>query len=255
MNLCRLKAATVVTRAGARRTSSGIGTLKRCASSTFASFVHGRLPPEFTFLPYYFSLPEQCLLLRAALMKLDSVDRRQARRHRKSLPPPIVCDSPTTAADIFLPDQYYLFEQGHYDGVIRNYRETHITTWPESEIEGLTPVIKRLYDMAPTKNVQTHILHLATDGEIIPHVDNVTASGTWILGVSLGAERVLRLESLDGTDFFEVLLPSGSLYIQRDDTRYNYQHSILMDRGTRGRQVQGGQRISIMIRDLFQPSQ
>jgi alkylated DNA repair protein alkB family protein 7 len=40
----------------------------------------------------------------------------------------------------------------------------------------------------------THALHLSPTGKIDPHVDNVDASGSVIIGVSLGAERVLRLE-------------------------------------------------------------
>jgi len=64
--------------------------------------------------------------------------------------------------------------------------------------------------------IQTHLLHLASHGEILPHVDNVFASGSWILGVSLGAARILRMEHVeDENDCFDVLLPSGSVYVQR----------------------------------------
>ena len=51
---------------------------------------------------------------------------------------------------------------------------------------------------------------------IKPHVDNTEASGSWILGVSLGSLRGLRLENVeDSSDTFEMTLPSGSVYIQR----------------------------------------
>ncbi len=63
-----------------------------------------------------------------------------------------------------------------------------------------------------------HALHLASDGWIAPHVDNVEASGSVIVGVSLGAERIMRLER-EGTpgepEGWEVLLPSGSVYVQQ----------------------------------------
>jgi alkylated DNA repair protein alkB family protein 7 len=39
------------------------------------------------------------------------------------------------------------------------------------------------------------------------------ASGSWILGVSLGAERIMRMEGSEG--MFDVLLPSGSVYLQK----------------------------------------
>ncbi|EPQ58381.1 hypothetical protein GLOTRDRAFT_57321 [Gloeophyllum trabeum ATCC 11539] len=224
----------------------------RCLSA--AAILSKEVPSELTFIPDYFSLHEQCVLLKASLTKLDAVESRQALRHRKSLPPLPPCISPTKAADIFLPDRYYHFYEGHLDGVIRNYRETHLTAWPEHELQGLTPVLKRLYDLTPTRDVQTHLLHLASDGEIRPHVDNVTASGNWILGVSLGADRILRLESMDESDNYDVLLPSGSLYIQEGNLRYNYKHSILNAREFRGEKLAGGQRLSIMIRDLFRPN-
>lgn len=69
----------------------------------------------------------------------------------------------------------------------------------------------------------THALHLAPEGNILPHVDNVDASGTVIIGVSLGADRILRLEEAaeDGRQMkivhkgWDVLLKSGSLYLQK----------------------------------------
>jgi alkylated DNA repair protein alkB homolog 7 len=92
----------------------------------------------------------------------------------------------------------------------------HVTSWPESDVPGLPPLIERLQKLCPTPDTQTHILHLASNGEILPHVDNLQASGNWILGVSLGAERIMRMESTDGSDdSFDVLLPSGSVYLQR----------------------------------------
>jgi len=92
----------------------------------------------------------------------------------------------------------------------------HVTSWPESEVPGLSTLLTRLHNLCPTADTQTHILHLASDGEILPHIDNLQASGTWILGISLGAERIMRMEVTDGReDSFDVLLPSGSIYLQR----------------------------------------
>lgn len=145
----------------------------------------------------------------------------------------------------------------------------HLTSWPTpAEIPGLTPVLDRLHSLLPSPGIQTHLLHLASNGRILPHVDNVSASGSWILGVSLGADRVLRLENCSNSDeAMEFLLPSGSVYIQRyatvpclsnlrpffpyrDAVRYQYKHSILNERalGDAGSNVTGGQRISVMIR-------
>lgn len=120
----------------------------------------------------------------------------------------------------------------------------HLTSWPDNQFVGLTPALKRLYSLCPTQDTQTHLLHLASYGEILPHVDNVSASGSWILGVSLGSERRLRMEGPPGPySMFDISLPSGSVYLQRfvslplltikipdipsrDSMRFNYKHSI-----------------------------
>ena len=163
--------------------------------------------------------------------------------------------------------------QGHFDGVIRHYREMHVSTWDPVDSPKLQSILRRLRALFPSAEhgTQTHILHLASEGDILPHVDNVEASGTWIMGVSLGATRRLHLESTeqDGQAAgrsYETLLPSGSVYIQRcassggmlphisilsdletyyvsGATRYRYTHSIL-----RGLGSTPGQRLSLMFR-------
>lgn len=219
-----------------------------------------RLPPDFHYFPDFFSIPEQRVLLAAALQKLDTAEIRQFRRLRKvflaaQTNSPVAGDrhSPDhTVQAMFLPDECYNFEEGHYDGVIRRFREMHVTSWP-SDINGLLPALERLQQLCLTKDTQTHILHLATDGEILPHVDNIGASGSWIMGVSLGSARIMRLESTEARDIgaFEIPLTSGSVYIQKDSTRYGYQHSILKDSVLDGKHYSGGQRLSVMIRDLL----
>lgn len=86
----------------------------------------------------------------------------------------------------------------------------------ESQDITLDGILRKLLNIFPVDPVQTHILHLASEGEILPHVDNTSASGTYILGVSLGATRMMRVESVDsGHGSFDVLLPSGSVYVQK----------------------------------------
>ena len=106
--------------------------------------------------------------------------------------------------------------QGHYDGVIQHFREIHLSSWPLDDFKGLEAVVERLYSLCPTKDIQTHLLHLASYGDIFPHVDNISASGTWIIGVSLGDERILKMTEVKGEKReFRVALPSGSVYLQR----------------------------------------
>ncbi|KAJ7090287.1 hypothetical protein B0H15DRAFT_257502 [Mycena belliarum] len=214
--------------------------------------LHTLPPRDFTFLPDFFSLAEQRILLAVALQKLDAMESIQNRRRRKAFLQTGRWASPPGAfgsiRDIFFPDEYYEFEEGHFDGVIKHFREMHLTTWPD--VPELPSILSRLHSLFPPQDVQTHLLHLATHGEIQPHVDNLAASGTWILGVSLGAERLLHLQeqNQDGNSY-QILLPSGSVYIQRDSVRFDYKHSIPINGAYQGHKISGGQRVSIMIRD------
>lgn len=90
----------------------------------------------------------------------------------------------------------------------------HLTSWPD-DIDNLLPTLHRLHSLCPTPKVQTHLLHLASYGRILPHIDNIAASGSWILGVSLGGERTLRMEGPTDHGNFDIVLPSGSVYLQR----------------------------------------
>lgn len=229
-------------------------TLKR-SLSTFID-TKGHAPPkDFSLFTDVFSIVEQRVLLAAALQKLDAAESSKSRRRRnafiRSKASSPLGGALNTLNDIFLPDHCYQMEQGHYDGVIHNFREMHVSSWPDNHPE-LGAVLARLHAYYPSDDTHTHILHLASNGEILPHVDNLEASGSWILGVSLGSERVLRMQSTtDETDLFDVLLPSGSLYIQRNDVRYRYNHSVMRAGSFLGKDVAGGPRLSILIRDRF----
>jgi len=218
-------------------------------------FNHGI--PGFTFIPDYLSVGEQMSLLSACLKKLDSSESLRMRRRRDEYIASLSKANPVSFSGIspptmmpFLPDRLYQFEEGHFDGVIKHYREMHVSSWDQAASLDLLNTLKRLEDLYPSSKdcTQTHILHLAAHGDIHPHVDNVEASGSWILGVSLGATRLLRMEPVDQgstEQSYELLLPSGSVYVQRDQTRYRYKHSIVRD----GLGVTPGQRLSLIVRD------
>ncbi|KAK7023965.1 2OG-FeII-Oxy-2 domain-containing protein [Favolaschia claudopus] len=227
----------------------------------------GTFHRDFAFWPRFFSPVEQRILLTTALKKLDTLESVSSRRRRRTLLrglPTCVPTPSTSLQDCFLPDECYDFQEGHYDGVIKHYREMHLTSWP-SDVPELPPLLERLHSLFPSssQDVQTHLLHLASKGQIQPHTDNLSASGSWILGVSLGDERILQLNHKNGDgDSFQVSLPSGSVYIQRyhvrsnsnfisdmpstarDSLRYDYTHSI-----AGAERDAHSQRLSIMIRD------
>ena len=136
--------------------------------------------------------------------------------------------------------------------MIRGYREIHLTSWPSDETARLSnipnapplsPIVNRLHglfsshysearhnpkhEQGSSAYTQTHLLHLGTAGAIDPHVDSIDASGSMIMGVSLGAPRIMRMarrtrneernctKNIHTADAFEVLLLPGSVYIQR----------------------------------------
>ncbi|KAF8317384.1 hypothetical protein DL93DRAFT_2077013 [Clavulina sp. PMI_390] len=254
-------------------------------------------PAPFLFYPAFLSGDEQRVLLQTSLQKLDSslTPSREIRRKRKEWRA-----KHGSAPHVgFLPDDYYDFEEGHYDGVINNYREMHLTSWPDdmtiaselgpppetTPLPSLSSIVDRLRSLflqhappAPSSDspsaIQTHLLHLSSTGAIGPHVDNIGASGSIIMGVSLGSPRILRLVRrpsgspvhLDGASgrhvetsragsgnsqmpMFEALLLPGSVYIQRDAVRYEFDHSVLPRGMFRGQTIDPGQRVSIMMRD------
>ena len=126
--------------------------------------------------------------------------------------------------------------QGHYDTVIHGYREVLMSNLPPPShlYPDLVPLLDTVYALLPSspqiqgdvlpRGALTHLLHLAPEGEILPHVDNLEASGSVILGVCLGASRMLRLRKKadpntanqwDLEDGWDILLPNGAVYLQR----------------------------------------
>ncbi|EDR11316.1 uncharacterized protein LACBIDRAFT_316029 [Laccaria bicolor S238N-H82] len=207
--------------------------------------------PGFTLWSKFLTRSEQWTLLAASLHKLDSMGPRKGRRLRQEHFKTKFNGSPPEMGEgslqnLFAPDGLYEFQEGHFDGVIRHYREMHLTSWPVDTFDGLEAILSRLSSLCPSRATQTHLLHLASYGDIYPHTDNIGASGSWILGVSLGDERLLKMEK-EG-DFFSVELPSGSVYLQRDSVRYQYKHSILRKNIHQRDPSISGQRMSIMIR-------
>jgi alkylated DNA repair protein alkB family protein 7 len=148
------------------------------------------------------------------------------------------------------------YQYDHWDGAITGYRETEKVQW----ISENEPVINRLaltasraavggctLELLPT----IHVLDLAKDGYIKPHVDSVKFCGRVIAGISLLSPSLMNFVHKDNSDRrITILLPSCSLYIIRDEVRYQYTHEILPDIHTpfKGQSVARGRRVSIIAR-------
>lgn len=150
---------------------------------------------------------------------------------------------------------------------IHGFRETERKHWyPDNKA-----VIERIREIAFKGEIQPyiHVLDLAKDGVIKPHVDSVRYCGSTISGISLLSDCVMRLVRVEeatpnDTDFrttqsnlivkdyyANVLLPRYSLYIMRNTARYNYTHEIMDNKVSAifGEKLEKDRRISIICRN------
>ncbi|GAA5861762.1 hypothetical protein JCM1840_005256 [Sporobolomyces johnsonii] len=258
-------------------------TCSRCLSTA----IPRQIPtphPALSLTPSFLSADEQSLLLHHSLALLDSPSRTSsaARKRRRTW----LKANPTWAPDSdrlrpFMDDEAYEFEQGHFDGVIRGYREMLVRDglWDQvakddAATTELARVLERVYSLlpppssspsapsqassplSPPPHLIMHLLHLSSTGSIQPHVDNLDAFGRTIVGVSLGGERIMRFKQVtdtpegtaQGPAEFEVLVESGSAYVQQEPLRTHYTHEVLECGSWEGRRVGGTQRLSIMLR-------
>lgn len=145
------------------------------------------------------------------------------------------------------------YEFDHWDDAIHGYRETERVSWGAACEEILHRV--RLVAFAEGSQLlgPVHILDLDKSGYIKPHIDSVKFCGTTITGLSLLSDSVMRLvKEGDSSEWLDLLLPRRSLYILRDQARYDFTHEILKDEESvfNGQKVHRHRRISVICRNL-----
>lgn len=160
-----------------------------------------------------------------------------------SRPPPLVlladvisCEEEARlAAQLIPPLSRRNYRRAHFDGVIEGYRELERPlSWFEPSNR---TTLKRVLDIAFGPGslpplLSPHVLELApgTEGIIRPHIDNVSASGTAIAGLSLLSDAVMQLTHKDEPErTVRLFLRARSLYVLRDEARYCWKHAILPD--------------------------
>lgn len=120
------------------------------------------------------------------------------------------------------------YEFDHWDDAIHGYRETERLHWNPQN----TGILQRVRDVAfPPGTPQlslVHVLDLAEDGVIKPHIDSVRFCGNTIAGLSLLSDSVMRLvHEKDKAQVVDILLKRRSLYIMKNTARYEFTHEIL----------------------------
>lgn len=119
------------------------------------------------------------------------------------------------------------FETGHFDHVISGYRETMKIMEP-NEMQ----VLKKCIDFVELKTnlkfkwMVPHILELNCNGYILPHIDNIKASGRIILACCLHESPIVFKHKENPKLEFKIDCFPGSIYYQIDNFRNDFEHSI-----------------------------
>ncbi|XP_051242717.1 alpha-ketoglutarate-dependent dioxygenase alkB homolog 7, mitochondrial [Dicentrarchus labrax] len=145
------------------------------------------------------------------------------------------------------------YEFDHWDDAIHGYRETERVTWGVACEEVLSRVRSVAFPEGGPLLGPVHVLDLDKTGYIKPHIDSVKFCGSTIAGLNLLSDSIMRLVKEDAAnEWLDLLLPRRSLYILRDQARFNFTHEILKDEESvfNGQRVPRLRRISVICRNL-----
>ncbi|XP_054015902.1 alpha-ketoglutarate-dependent dioxygenase alkB homolog 7, mitochondrial [Hylaeus anthracinus] len=144
------------------------------------------------------------------------------------------------------------YEQSHWDDAIHAYRETERKQWNENNVKIINKIREKAFPKDTSQLTLIHILDLAPEGWIKPHVDSIRFCGDIIAGLSLLSDSVMRLTMVgkETTTKHDFLLPRRSLYVMSGVARYDYNHEILKNEESyfEGQHVPKARRISIICR-------
>lgn len=145
------------------------------------------------------------------------------------------------------------YEFDHWDDAIHGFRETERLSWGKACEEIIQRVRSIVFAEGSPLLGPVHILDLDKNGFIKPHIDSVKFCGSTIAGINLLSDSVMRLvKENDTSEWLDLLLPRRSLYILRDQARYDFTHEILKEEQSvfKGHKVPRLRRISVICRNL-----
>ena len=157
------------------------------------------------------------------------------------------------------------FEDGHWDAVIKQYREVELPTpddqFPRQggvendDIEVYVPPFVKVIEKTrrhlenhhfneysssndSIRWLPCHAIDLSANGELTAHVDSVKFSGGIVAGLSLLSDSIMRLKPSaeewecnekvdDSNGYVDLYLPRLSLYVLSGMSRYSYTHELL----------------------------
>lgn len=146
----------------------------------------------------------------------------------------------------------HIYEKDHWDNAIQGFRETERKHFNKKN----AIVIERFKSCAFPSSGKilpyVHVLDLAEDGHILPHVDSVRFCGDTVAVLSLLADSVVRfVHSEDKTQAVDALIKRRSLYIMKDWARFDFTHEILKNEESyfNGEFVFKERRVSLLCRN------
>ncbi|CAF4022707.1 unnamed protein product [Rotaria magnacalcarata] len=145
------------------------------------------------------------------------------------------------------------YEYTHWDDAIHGYRESERSEWTPENQKVLSRIRQFAFDDPTQSLVHVHILDIAKEGYIKPHIDAVRYCGTTIAGLSLLSSSVMRLTHKDDkTLIVNTLLKPKSLYIMKNIARYDFTHEVLKNTESYFNNVHipRDRRISIICRNM-----
>ncbi|OWZ21895.1 hypothetical protein PHMEG_0003476 [Phytophthora megakarya] len=146
------------------------------------------------------------------------------------------------------------YEEDHWDNVIIKFKEMERSRW-STETRNILDKVREAAIVPKELNYfpAVHVIELAEDGYIKPHVDSIKFSGRVVAGINLLSPSIMRFKEEHGDSIIDAYLQRRSMYMMTGRVRYHYTHEILP-----GAQVFRGElpvhrthRISIMLRDEF----
>ena len=144
------------------------------------------------------------------------------------------------------------YEYAHWDDKIHGYRETEFSKWNEENLKIINKIRNKAFPPGMPQLGFVHVLDLAEDGLIKPHVDSTRFCGEVIATISLLSDSIMRLTYVGHEkDYWnDFLIPRRSLYIMKGVARHKYNHEILSKKESvfEGKTIDKLRRISIICR-------
>ena len=107
-----------------------------------------------------------------------------------------------------------IYEKDHWDEAIEGFRETERKHWNPLNSEVISRLQKCAFQPEDRLLPYVHVLDLAEDGHIKPHIDSSRFCGNTVAVLSLLSDSILKLVHDKDKNFsVKYLIPKRSLYV------------------------------------------